>query len=125
MNFLLLLAPKEANILNCSSLLFKVEHLKLHQFSDVLLKCVGTKEFEISSSFSHKEASRILNSLGYEHENEKILLFGISADIYIPAESKEESRGLIIELDGPHHFESYLNVSDCLNFRWILIVKKC
>ena len=93
-----------------------------------------------NSSMSHIEVSKALNILGEMHENEMLLEYGLLVDIFIskPAsrsppllsplkesstaavvakvkdeEMKTENkcRGIVIEVDGPFHFDSYLYVS--------------
>jgi hypothetical protein len=70
----------------------------------------------ISSSWTHLDASRLLNENGINHENEKRLSNHYTIDIYIPPNLsiswlKAYTNGVAIELDGPSHFESYLHVS--------------
>ena len=72
----------------------------------------------------------MLSSLGISHENEKVVEFGYVVDIYIPPRAVKYSggsgpsaegaafdddeegngKGVIIEFDGPYHFETYLQV---------------
>ncbi len=71
---------------------------------------------ENNSSQTHLDASAILRELGIVHENEKILDNGYYADIYISPQfagntTPSNSKGIVVEFDGPWHFESYLDVS--------------
>ena len=48
--------------------------------------------------------------MGVVHVNEACLENGYVVDIYIPEYSSEtHPRGLVIELDGPFHFDSYMH----------------
>lgn len=82
------------------------------------------------SSYYHADVSSVLTSMGIQHENEKVLEHGLMVDIYIAnkrnprivGEKKDQGVdgcnhlkggsetlvGLVIEVDGPNHFESYL-----------------
>jgi hypothetical protein len=85
---------------------------------------------DVSSSFTHRDVSSVLSTMGIAHENERVLENSYVVDIFIPGSGgrrereigKEEegegegrgdvlSRGTVIEYDGPSHFESYLRVS--------------
>jgi len=68
------------------------------------------------SSATHKEIARILSKLGIVHENEKSLKNGYVVDIFIPYPNNDEDdaaskKGIVLEFDGPTHFEFYSNVS--------------
>ncbi|RYH29415.1 hypothetical protein EON65_08580 [archaeon] len=64
------------------------------------------------SSYTHKDASNILRDIGIHHENETLLEHGYYADIFIPPQYMDcgGSKGIVIEFDGPWHFDSYLEV---------------
>ena len=90
------------------------------------------------SSLSHSEISRILRDLSVPHRNEVTLENGHIVDILMPMSAFEfamnvevsgtsgvahcestnskvvAARGVVIEYDGPFHFESYANVSTIL-----------
>jgi hypothetical protein len=59
-----------------------------------------------------KAISDTLLSIGIQHENEKQLELGLMVDIFIPNSSADSNgmKGTVIEIDGPTHFESYLQV---------------
>ena len=83
------------------------------------------------SSYTHLDASKILNTMGIIHENEKILQHGYVVDIFInnigtrndssdrSCSSVKVGGGTVIEFDGPFHFESYLNVSSFMIYIYI------
>ena len=56
-----------------------------------------------------KDISNILSIMGIPHVNEKMLKNLYIADIFISYNSPMGSRGIIIEIDGPRHFENYRN----------------
>ena len=58
------------------------------------------------SSYHHVDVSKMLMALGIPHKNEARIDFGIVVDILI--EKKKGSKGIVIEVDGPIHYESYL-----------------
>jgi hypothetical protein len=58
--------------------------------------------------FLSKDVSKTLNSMGISHENEKVVAGIYIADILIPSLSGiQQANGVIIEFDGPSHFENY------------------
>lgn len=58
--------------------------------------------------FLSKDVSKTLNSMGISHENEKAVAGIYIADILIPSLSGiQHTNGVIIEFDGPSHFENY------------------
>jgi len=78
-----------------------------------------------TSSFTHLDVSNILNEMNISHENEKLLPNGYVADIFIPRALSyrdatflndtenglyNDETALVIEYDGPLHFETYLSV---------------
>lgn len=108
--------------LNCRSSASNVspEEVEMNEFLDSIVVKERVKRKLKSAampSYTHKEASRILNELGIGHEIEKMLHYGYIVDIFIPP-SKSRARvnndksflGTVIELDGPYHFDSYLKV---------------
>jgi hypothetical protein len=60
------------------------------------------------SSNTHLEASALLNELCVAHVNEHLLQDGILVDVFVPS---SRCRGVVIEFDGPSHFDSFLRVS--------------
>ena len=91
---------------------------------------IDNKTGKTSSSWFHQDASKVLTRHGISHENEKQLEYGYIADIFVSplnfpsllklelnwdkgcyfSETKPKSveRGLIIEINGPSHYETYL-----------------
>ncbi len=91
----------------------------------------------IKTSLAHLDLSQTLTKMGVPHENEVTLSNGYVADIFIPigaleeipsneadaevAEQNEDAgdyevsfadcKGVVVEFDGPYHFESYKRVS--------------
>lgn len=64
------------------------------------------------SSLSHLQSSSSLTQLGIFHENEK-KIHGYSVDMFIPkftTSSKKEIENIVVEYDGPVHFDSCYNV---------------
>eukprot|EP01038_Epipyxis_sp_PR26KG_P007918 gene7918-10748_t len=75
------------------------------------------------SSHTHKAVSRLLNQMSIIHENEKKMPNGYIVDIFIPSlqefyemeneydsfvkQKKDHSKGFVLEIDGPFHYESY------------------
>jgi RAP domain len=58
--------------------------------------------------FLSKDVSKTLNSMGISHENEKVVAGIYIADILIPSLSSiQHTNGVIVEFDGPSHFENY------------------
>lgn len=87
------------------------------------------------SSYTHLDASKLLNALGICHENEKLLPHGYIVDIFVPGVHLRRNRnsdhaqggcsdekGLVIEFDGPFHFESYLQVINVVCFDTTVLV---
>lgn len=71
----------------------------------------GGCEKQVGSSFYHSDISKVLREMGVNHRNEVQLNHGILVDIYIADDrvaSKNGYCGLVIEVDGPVHYESYL-----------------
>ena len=84
----------------------------------------------VSSSWFHQDASRTLKSYGIAHETEKPLEYGYMADIFLTPQQfpallqlelswdkgcyftdirpKSIAKGLVIEINGPSHYETYL-----------------
>jgi hypothetical protein len=72
------------------------------------------------SSYYHSDVSRVLREMGIHHKNERVLSHGLIVDIFIHSRwqkagdqmqedgSRRKSDGLILEIDGPTHYESYL-----------------
>lgn len=68
--------------------------------------------------------SNVLTAMGIRNDNEIVLEHGYRIDIFVPLSIPSQvskltkitgnldlnSRGIIIEYDGPRHFESFLNV---------------
>ena len=52
--------------------------------------------------------SEVLDSMGVVHINEAEVGYGYIADILIPEPVIGAPNGIIIEADGPFHFESYI-----------------
>ncbi len=67
----------------------------------------------------------MLDSLGFCHENEKLLDMQYVVDIFVPENALfQNSSATVIEIDGPTHFESYLQVRICLSaliIHWYII----
>eukprot|EP01039_Chlorochromonas_danica_P000538 gene538-579_t len=95
---------------------------QLEKASEEVLKCMQSstawqylerrlKEGIVSKI--HLDASSILNEFGISHENEKIIEGCYSVDTFISTDAigiiDPNCKGLIIEYDGPNHFETYLN----------------
>lgn len=62
----------------------------------------------MKSSISHMKLSGCLTRMGVPHINEAEIGYGYIVDILIPGAVPGGSNGIIIEVDGPFHFESYL-----------------
>ena len=56
-----------------------------------------------------KDISNTLSIMGIPHVNEKMLNNLYIADIFISHNPPKGSLGIIIEIDGPRHFENYRN----------------
>lgn len=76
---------------------------------------------DTQSSLTHQSISLLLTELGYAHSNEHCLEYGYMVDIFIreqdlPQQYKDNNadmlakypQGIVIEYDGPSHFDSYL-----------------
>ena len=68
---------------------------------------IPNNSVDYSSSYHHVDISKMLTALAIPHQNEAKIEFGIVVDILI--EKKKGSKGIVIEVDGPMHYESYLN----------------
>lgn len=62
----------------------------------------------IKSSASHLKLSHILSLMGVSHINEADVGHGYVVDILVPGRVPGGPNGTIIEVDGPYHFESFL-----------------
>lgn len=85
---------------------------------------------DIVSSFTHRDASSVLSEMGITHENEKMLDNGYIADVFMPASVARRlppgsSKGVVIEFDGPQHFESYTGVSPLLCCACLVLTNWC
>ena len=71
------------------------------------------------SSWSHQDVSTLLAEAGVSHQNEEIVEFGYSVDILLLPHNfsafgldvcsvLRECKAIVIEFDGPSHFENYL-----------------
>ena len=67
---------------------------------------IPTSSVDYSSSYHHVDVSKMLAALGIPHQNEARIENNIVVDILI--EKKKGSKGIVIEVDGPIHYESYL-----------------
>ena len=67
------------------------------------------------SSHNHVALSHALRAMGVPHKNEVTLTNGLIADILIPSRAfvldAAECKGVVVEYDGPFHFESYAKVA--------------
>ena len=67
------------------------------------------------SSHNHVALSHALRAIGVPHQNEVTLTNGLIADILIPSRAfvldAAECKGVVVEYDGPFHFESYAKVA--------------
>jgi hypothetical protein len=76
-----------------------------------------------NSSWTHLDISKILNSIGVVHENEKVLEYGYKVDILIQKgvfrNEIQKNKNMIIELNGPSHYDTYMQVS--VNIFYILL----
>lgn len=73
------------------------------------------ESLDTASSYSHRQLSRVLDEMGVAHQNEAVVGdSGYVVDMLIPPEEEQRggdsSRGTVVEVDGPTHFESYLQV---------------
>lgn len=78
------------------------KHPTILKWTPAIPKNVG----DFVSSYHHVDVSKILTLLGIPHRNEVKVEFGIVVDILIAKE--KGSKGIVIEVDGPMHYESYL-----------------
>jgi hypothetical protein len=62
----------------------------------------------IKSSASHLKLSHILNLMGVAHVNEADVGHGYVVDILVPGPVPGGPNGTVIEVDGPFHFESFI-----------------
>jgi len=61
-----------------------------------------------TSSKRHMEVSRILRNLGIPHRNEVRIEYNYVVDILLTETTVQYPKGIVIEFDGPTHFETYL-----------------
>jgi len=62
----------------------------------------------IKSSASHLKLSHILSLMGVSHINEADVGHGYIVDILVPGRVPGGPNGTVIEVDGPYHFESFM-----------------